>query len=558
MRLRKTFLAFVYISCLVIFSCCQESTSSPLLVEADSLLAISPEKSLQKLKQIDISNLHSNYEKAYYSLLLVQATDKNYLSLLPCDSLINVCTEYFYSGLNKGKSYLYKGRLLVEMGMEREAIDFFYKALPELKNGKSEIRIRGMIYEDLGRVYYSQSLYNEALDKFNLACNDYMSINDKKAIVNALGFISRVYAIQNKNKDEIRVMTQAIKLAFETKDSLVISNTCNNYSMTYESLNKIDSALQYAFLALSYRPFNVKKSPIYLSIGNLKLLNSEIDSARYYLNKSFEDGTVKDHALTHGYLSDLEKGQGNFQEAFEHLTVFSEVIDSLYMVDKSSQIEQMGYKYEIEAKVASHKASMRLTIIAIVFVSIIIVLMLLLVLQRLNKKKTIAKLLYKQRSEKMLMEIANLQTRIDQNNLQIQCLEKEQLDWDFKIEEKMREVQELAKQKNKLRNALFQQTSSYTKIQKLSKQDRSDNKSIKVLTQAEQIELRKTIFQIYEESVAELQEKFPKLTEDDLLYSCLEQTGLDTFAIALCFGNASKQIVNQRRYRLKAKMIIEE
>ena len=63
---------------------------------------------------------------------------------------------------------------------------------------------------------------------------------------------------------------------------------------------------------------------------------------------------------------------------------------------------------------------------AIVFVSIIIVLMLLLVLQRLNKKKTIAKLLYKQRSEKMLMEIANLQTRIDQNNLQIQCLEKEQ------------------------------------------------------------------------------------------------------------------------------------
>lgn len=70
MRLRKTFLAFVYISWLVIFSCCQESMSSPLLVEADSLLAISPEKALQKLKQIDISKLHSNYEKAYYSLYI--------------------------------------------------------------------------------------------------------------------------------------------------------------------------------------------------------------------------------------------------------------------------------------------------------------------------------------------------------------------------------------------------------------------------------------------------------------------------------------------------------
>ena len=47
----------------------------------------------------------------------------------------------------------------------------------------------------------------------------------------------------------------------------------------------------------------------------------------------------------------------------------------------------------------------------------------------------------------MLMEIANLQTRIDQNNLQIQCLEKGAIGLGFKIEEKMREVQELAKQK---------------------------------------------------------------------------------------------------------------
>ncbi len=558
MELKKTFLAFTYMSCLIILSGCNNSAISPLLVEVDSLLSISPEKALQKLKNVDMSKFHSNYEKAYYGLLLVQATDKNYLSLLPCDSLIDVCTEYFYSGLNKGKSYLYKGRLLVEMGMEREAIDFFYKALPELKRGKSEIKIRGMIYEDLGRVYYSQSLYNEALDKFNLACNDYTLINDKKAIVNALGFISRVYSIQNKNKDEIRVMNQAIRIAFETKDSLVISNICNNYSMTYESVNKIDSALHYAFLALSYRPYKVKKSPIYLSLGNLKLLKNESDSARYYLNKSFEDGTVKDHALTHSYLSDLEKSQGNYKEAFEHLTVFSEVIDSLYMVDKSSQIEQMGYKYEIDAKVAGHKAAMRLTIIAVVFVSIIIVLILLLVLQRLNKKKAIAKLLYKQQSERMLMEISNLQTRIDQNNLQIEYLMKVQQDWDSKIEEKMREVHDLVKQKNELRNALFQQTPSYRKIDRLSMQDRSDNKSIKVLTQAEQIELRKTIFQIYEEIVTELQEKFPKLTEDDLLYSCLEHTGLDTFSIALCFGNTSKQIVNQRKYRLKAKMIAED
>ena len=46
----------------------------------------------------------------------------------------------------------------------------------------------------------------------------------------------------------------------------------------------------------------------------------------------------------------------------------------------------------------------------------------------------------------------------------------------------------------------------------------------------------------------------PNLTEDDIVFCCLEKTGLDSITICHCMGCISKQAVNQRKYRIKKKM----
>ena len=78
------------------------------------------------------------------------------------------------------------------------------------------------------------------------------------------------------------------------------------------------------------------------------------------------------------------------------------------------------------------------------------------------------------------------------------------------------------------------------------------------MTEKEQAELKQVIFEIYGDHISQLQSQHPKLTEADLLYSCLASAGLSTFAIALCFGNTDTGIVAQRKRRLKLKMGTEE
>ena len=79
-------------------------------------------------------------------------------------------------------------------------------------------------------------------------------------------------------------------------------------------------------------------------------------------------------------------------------------------------------------------------------------------------------------------------------------------------------------------------------------------KDRKVLSNAGREELKSVLFDIHRDYISELKEKYLRLTEDDLLYLCLLQAGLDSLTIALCLGFTNTQPVNQRKYRLKEKM----
>ena len=56
---------------------------------------------------------------------------------------------------------------------------------------------------------------------------------------------------------------------------------------------------------------------------------------------------------------------------------------------------------------------------------------------------------------------------------------------------------------------------------------------MKVLTNAELKKLQKIIFEIYADYISYLQKKYPKLTEEDILYLCLNEAKLQPLTIAL-------------------------
>jgi len=554
MKTKLNLLLYLLLILFLLASCINQNSYYSSLSRIDSLLCYNPHNALKLLKKINPFILSSKKERAYYGLLLVQATDKAELTILPCDSLVDIALDYYTKGSNRAKALFYKGRILIEMGHEKEALKCYYSALPELKDSYADIRVKGMIYEDLGKLDMDHSLYKNALEKINNSFTCYFLIKDSVAMINALRLKGMIYKLQKNDKRVYEVLNWALKIGLQTKDSLIISGVYQGLSLADES----NSALLYAHKALDYFPTNRKVPSIYYrSIGSLLLDRGKRDSANYYFNKSL-DGDIKEQALTHGYLSDLEKVNGNYKKAFWHLEKYTNVIDSLYMADKSSKIEQLGYKYEAEARVAKHKAKMQQTNILIITISIILILVLILILQNVNRHKKIAKLIFEQRTKDMEREMYILQNRIDTTKeLTIKLKQEKQIS-DAELSFKEQEIKSLFLQKTALRNTIFFNTPIYKKIEKLSAQVAEQQKEIKVLTLTEQEILRKQVFEIYSEYIDYLHTQYPKMTEDDLLFSCLETAGLNTFTIALCFGNSNKQIVNQRRYRLKSRMTSED
>ena len=123
------------------------------------------------------------------------------------------------------------------------------------------------------------------------------------------------------------------------------------------------------------------------------------------------------------------------------------------------------------------------------------------------------------------------------------------------LSQKENEIRKLADEKAQLCNVIFKETSIYKTIERLSRQDKTKNKQdLRILLENEQKKIRSTIMEIYKDYIEYLHQTYPKYTEDDCLFSCLSICGLDDFTIALCFGNVNKQIVAQRRHRIKLKV----
>ena len=100
----------------------------------------------------------------------------------------------------------------------------------------------------------------------------------------------------------------------------------------------------------------------------------------------------------------------------------------------------------------------------------------------------------------------------------------------------------------------FKQSSVYKKILKLSEQKANNKKDLIVLTNAEQSRLKEVIMELYADFISDMKTHYPLLTEEDLLYLCLEKAELSNQTIALCFGNTDTHIIAQRKYRIKERM----
>lgn len=550
MRSFIIYLNFVSLLAVCLFACNHHS-SNPMLQQVDSLLEMKPDSALTILKNISVLEDLPEVDKAYYALLLAEATDKNKLPLLPCDSLLNFALDYYGDDdREKAVALMYKGRLLAQMNDEMSAIEHNLKALEVLQNYPQDLKCRRLIYSMLGVWYGDCELYDKALEIQNQALLYSFSAKDTAIAYHNIGYI---YGMRDMQDSAITYQRKSVEYAMRSKDTSMILTSWHNLSLYYGRFENIDSAVVYAYKVLqNISDENKIFSGYFYNIGDLYIGLGQYDSARYYLEKSL----LFSPSLSMSYwsLAVMEAKLGNFKSAYHYLGTFVMVQDSLDASERLSEVQHIVYKNQTALEVKDEQIKSRKVIGRIVFSAIIICFVVALIYQRWINKKNNQQALYRQALQYADEKQNVMQQRIEENESALALLqdrENQNLD---EIAQKEQLITQLKKEKLALRTWLFQQTSIYKKVMSLSDQQQVNKKIRKVMAAAELDKLKKTTFEIYADYISPLQAQYSQLTEDDLLVLCLQEAGISPLAISLCFGHTDTVALNQRKSRLKKKM----
>lgn len=555
----------VFTILLLVFSCSHKSETETLFSHANALMEEYPDSVLRllKLPAEEIEEL-SDKECARYALLLAHATDKCKLSLLPCDSLLNVAIGY-YDDDEKEKSIalLYKGRLAIEMEKDEEAISYLQEGLTIIQNFPEELKTKSLFLSSLGNIYFDAGYYDEAIKMYEAMYQCCTTDLDKSIALNS---ISTYYCLIDEKDSTLMFQRKALNYAIASGDSLQTAMSKHCLSLEFDGFDELDSALYYAQSALRELPQKENHGNCYYNLGDLLLKTGKNkDSALYYLNKSLEELSIEGKASCLKSLYNLEKENGDYKAANIYLEEHATIIDSLYYMEQSTEIQQLIYEYNTKMRVREEQIRgnriVRSAVASFVLISFLIILV---YQNRINRKKRI-QLQYKQSLEQTLNKISSLENTIENNQLIITLLQQEQSDLKQEHENKKQQIKErehiianLKEERQQLLNWLFTQSSIYKKVLTLSKQTVSNKKEMKVLTTSEQEQLKNTVFNIYNEYTFFLRKKYPKLTESDLLFLCLQESSLEPQSIAICFGYSDTHPLNQKKYRIKDRMREEE
>ena len=546
---------------LLLSSCSHKSETGTLFSHADALMEEYPDSPLRllDLPPEEIEEL-SDKECARYALLLARATDKCKLSLLPCDSLLNVAFKYYDDDeKEKAVALLYKGRLAVEMEKVKEAISYLQEGLTIIQNFPKELKTKNLLLSSLGNTYFDAGYYDESIRVYE-AMYQCCTTNLDKSI--ALNNISTYYCLIDEKDSTLMFQRKALNYAIASGDSLQIAMSKHNLSLEFDGFDELDSALYYAQKALIELPQKENHGNYYSNLGNLLLkTGGNKDSARYYLNKSIKELSIEGKASCLKILYNLEKENEDYKTANTYLEEQSAIMDSLYYMEQSTEIQQLIYEYNTKMQVREEQIRgnriVRSTTAGFVFACLLIIII---YQNRINRKKQLQRQ-YEQSLEQTQNKLSSLEATIENNQLMIDLLQQERNNLrqehenkEQQIKEREQAISDLKKEKQKLLNWLFIQSSIYKKVITLSKQIVSDKKEMKVLTTVEQEQLKNTIFEIYNDNISFLHKNYPKLTESDLLFLCLQETSLEPLSIAICFGYSNTHPLNQKKYKIKERM----
>ena len=293
-------------------------------------------------------------------------------------------------------------------------------------------------------LYTDQQVYEKSLVFQKKALKYFETLRDTVGQSFVLRGLGRVFSVIHKKDSAVFYYEKALSFGNEvTKRSIY-----NELGGVYLDLDLYSKAFDNIQMALSYPASQEQLYPIYLTLGELYLKTSHLDSADYYLKKSLVSTRLSTRAGAYYHLSQLSKSCKRWEEYVLRQSKYEELRDSLMLIRQTESFrrEQDLFNYHqtesklLQTTIAFNRAKINFLIVSIIAIILAVVfgLSAIFVYTKFKRKKMsileqrekLIELLRKQHEDKILIEkneglIADLEKRLHVSSIAYDEKEKE-------------------------------------------------------------------------------------------------------------------------------------
>ena len=284
--------------CLCYFACvsilfniisCQRSNGkiTEILVNLEGVIEQNPDSVLTLLDSI-VSPFDLNKEEYNkYLLLQVQAKDKAYKDISSETQLFQVKNYYLKKKdvNNAALATYYCGRILQEQNKDQEAIKEYITAEDYAKETGNN-NLRALISSSMGSVFFKQFILSEAKSHFLKAASYFRVAKNSRNEITTYNNIGNTCLLSSENDSALFYYRKGLTLAESVKDSVQMSMLRMSIGVTYRQQENYDEAISNFVLSARILPESSDKSKLLLNLSKTFLSINQLDSARYYVEKS--------------------------------------------------------------------------------------------------------------------------------------------------------------------------------------------------------------------------------------------------------------------------------
>lgn len=412
---------------LLSFSCSRFEYRKSLIV-ADSLTETNPQRAVAMLDSMAPMMAGApKHEQMFHRLLQIKAADKSYIKH-SSDSTILSLVEYYETKGDKTllpEAYYYAGNIYRDLNDAPRALEYYQKAAeitPE-----ENLKLKGRIYFQSGRLLLNQALYSQAIDIYKKTLYYDTRRNDSIDIIDTSRDLAYIYNKDGQKDSCLHYYNEAYRLAKETNNiRLKMSVLAQMASFYIENKDyvKAKECLQPELNA----NFDKNRSPIHTMALKIYMNTQQYDSAHFYAKELLKVGTIYARQTASRCLTELALRENNNEDAIKYLRLFNEYTDSVKTITATESVNKMNslYNYNLREKenliLKADNANKKLTLaITISLIFTLFVILITYIYRNKQKQKLqterlkrLKKVLYEQSAE-----------YIQKNNEKITALEQE-------------------------------------------------------------------------------------------------------------------------------------